>query len=776
MDGREQEKQPRWEAVGLTAEEYDRIVSMLGREPNDLELGLFGGMWSEHCSYKSSRLHLKKLPTESPRVLVGPGENAGVLDIGDGLAVVAKIESHNSPSAIEPYEGAATGVGGIIRDIFTMGARPIAVLGSFRFGDPEHERTQYLVDGVIRGVGDYSSRLNLPAVGGEIVFEPSYQKNPLVNAMGVGIMLHEELVRGRAEGTGNTVFVLGARTGRDGIHGASLLASREFEEAAEDMRPTVQAGNPFLENRLIETCLELVHSGAVVGLNDLGAAGFTSAASEVASRAGSGLELDLDLVPRREAGMTPYEVMLSESQERMLVIVQQGREEDVTRICNRWGIEAAAIGKVTSDGMLRLIAGGETVAELPARLLTEEAPLYDRPFEPAAPDFRLDESGWPDDLEPDQVVTVIEKLLAAPNIASKQRVYRRFDSGTLVNTVQGPGGDAAVLRVQGSRKGIALATDGNGRYCQLNPYLGAMIAVAESARNVACTGAEPIGLTNCLNFGNPERPAIMGQLVAAIEGIADAGRALGIPVTGGNVSLYNESRGKNIYPTPIIGMVGVLDDVSKHVPSGFQQEGDAIVLIGECLNEIGGSEYLKHVHGRVEGPIPSLDLEKEAALHRLLRGLGERGLIHSAHDCSDGGLLITLLESSFAAAEGAVGFSVDLSELLQRDGKGREKSRGAASGDVSPAETVDTTAADPARLRLDALLFGETQSRVVVSCSPEAVDSVAELAREAGLPLTRLGTVEGDGTIEVRVDAVHIRDTVQRLRNVWEEGLRTCLS
>ena len=740
----ERQEIARWQMVGLTDDEYRLIVRLLGRDPNDLELGLFGAMWSEHCSYKSSRLHLKKLPSEGSRVLVGPGENAGVLDMGDGYAVVAKIESHNHPSAIEPVQGAATGVGGIIRDIFTMGARPIALLDSLRFGNPGHNRTRFLFDGVVAGIGHYGNCIGLPTVGGEVVFEDCYQGNPLVNAMCVGIMRHEELIRGRAEGKGNPVFLVGARTGRDGIHGASLLASRQFDEAAEEMRPAVQVGDPFMEKLLVEACLELVRSGVVVGVNDLGAAGLTSAASEAATRAGSGLLLDLDRVPCREEGMTPYEIMLSESQERMLVIVRRGSEEDVERVFQRWGLEAARIGEVTDDGRLRLLSGGQVVADVPARLLTEEAPRYDRPFIRPTPDHGLEENGWPDDLSSDRILPVLETLLAAPNIASKRMVYQRYDHQVLTNTVQIPGGDAAVLRLRGTNKGLALTTDGNGRYCFLNPRLGASIAVAEAARNVACTGAIPIGLTNCLNFGNPERPEIMGQFVAAIEGMAEACRYFGIPVTGGNVSFYNESMGENIFPTPIIGMVGLLEDVSRHVPAGFQKAGDRIVLLGESRNEIGGSEFLKLVHGRIQGPIPELDMEREAALQRLLIEASQRGLIHSAHDCSDGGLLVALAESCFLASSGARGLQVDLSSLL-------------------------------GGIRTDALLFGETQSRAIVSCPEVSLDELGRLAAETGVPYWIIGNVETD-RFAVRLGDYRIDENPQRLNQIWEEGLKQCLA
>ncbi|MCL6581584.1 MAG: phosphoribosylformylglycinamidine synthase subunit PurL, partial [Firmicutes bacterium] len=651
-----------WDEVGLTAGEYRRIVELLGREPTRVELGMFGLMWSEHCSYKTSRRHLALLPRTGPRVLVGPGENAGAVDLGDGFVVVFKVESHNHPSAIEPYQGAATGVGGILRDIFTMGARPIACLDSLRFGPLDDPRVRYLVSGVVAGIAGYGNTTGIPTVGGETVFEDCYRDNCLVNVMCVGLLAGDRLVRGRAEGPGNPVILIGNRTGRDGIHGASLLASREFDEKAEEMRPAVQVADPFVEKLLIEACLELAGWDGLVGLNDLGAAGLTSAASEMASRAGTGIEIDVALVPRRETGMDPYEVMLSESQERMLAVVRRGREEETLELLRGWGLEATVIGRVTDDGLLRVLDGGTVVAEIPARALTQDAPSYDRPqAEPAylteARLLDLDRVPCPrlPDEPPDGRPTageVLRRLLATPNLCSKEWVFRQYDHMVRTNTVVLPGSDAAVLRLKreetlrvGARAkgpagleppeppgspahpGLVVAVDANGRYAYLDPFLGGAQAVAEAARNVVAAGGEPVGLTNCLNFANPEDPEVMWQFRRVVEGMAEACRVLGIPVTGGNVSFYNETMGVRIFPTPVVGVVGRLPDVTLRVRSGFARAGDAVLLAGETREELGASEYLKLVTGEVRGTPPALDLEREKALQAFVLAAARAGLV-----------------------------------------------------------------------------------------------------------------------------------------------------
>ena len=607
----------------LTAEEYERIVKALGREPNLTELGLFSVMWSEHCSYKSSRRHLKTLPTAGPRVVQGPGENAGAVDIGDGLAAVFKIESHNHPSFIEPYQGAATGVGGILRDIFTMGARPIAILDSLRFGPPDDPRSRRILEGVVAGIGGYGNAFGCPTVGGEVVFDECYAQNPLVNAMCVGIARTDAIFKGRAEGVGNTVFYVGAKTGRDGIHGATM-ASAEFGAGSEEKRPTVQVGDPFMEKVLLEACLEALKTGAVVGIQDMGAAGLTCSTSEMGSRAGTGIEIDIAKVPKRETGMSAYEVMLSESQERMLLVAEKGREREVMDVFEKWDLHAEPIGHVTDGTRLRVWNGGTLEADVPNAALTDQAPLYDRPWvEPKNPAASEDVLAL---APPADLGQALLTLLASPSIACKRWIYRQYDSTVRTNTLAGPGSDAAVVRVKGTGKALAMAVDGNGRYCWLDPFEGARLAVAEACRNVAAAGAVPIGATNCLNFGNPERPEVMGQLVRAIAGIGDACRALGVPITGGNVSLYNETDGKAIYPTPVIGVVGLLDDASRALTPWFRDEGDAVYLLGTTGEDLGGSELLKVVHGRVAGRPPRLDLEAEKRLHAFMAEAAAEGL------------------------------------------------------------------------------------------------------------------------------------------------------
>ncbi|MCH7656346.1 MAG: phosphoribosylformylglycinamidine synthase subunit PurL, partial [Chloroflexi bacterium] len=649
--------------IALTRDEYALIVQRLGREPNEVELGMFGALWSEHCGYKHSRLLLRTLPSEGPAVRVKAGEeNAGVVDIGDGLSVVFKIESHNHPSAIEPYQGAATGVGGIIRDILAMGARPIALLNSLRFGTLDDARTRYLFEGVVAGISGYGNCIGIPDVGGEVFFAPSYAGNPLVNAMCVGLLPEGGLMRAAATTPGSTLVLVGSATGRDGIHGASGLASRTFNassadgEAAREMRPTVQVGDPFLEKVLIEACLEAARSGHLAGMQDLGAAGLTSSAVECAARGGTGIEIDVALVPRREGGMTPYEVMLSESQERMLLIVREGEERPIADIFERWDLSATTIGRVTGDGLARILDDGEVVAEVAIGPLSE-APQYRS--EPQRPAYlaALHDAPLPELPPAGEAGAVLRALLAAPNIASKRPVYRRYDHEVQTNTMVKPGaGDAAVLRIRGTDRALALAVDGNGRMAYLEPYVGGAMAVAEACRNVVCAGARPLALTDCLNFGDPERPAVYYQLAEAVRGIGDAARALGVPVVSGNVSLYNESGGEPIYPTPVVGAVGLLEHAETRLTAGFVELGDAVLLLGaDALDgdpaSLAGSEYLAHVHGLVIGA-PSIDLALEARVQALLVALAEARLLRSAHDCADGGLAVAVAESAILGGRG----------------------------------------------------------------------------------------------------------------------------
>jgi phosphoribosylformylglycinamidine synthase subunit PurL len=689
----------------LTPGEYERIVSSLGREPNLTELGLFSVMWSEHCSYKSSKIHLKTLPTEGPRVLQGPGENAGAVDIGGGLAAVFKIESHNHPSFIEPYQGAATGVGGILRDIFTMGARPVAVLNSLRFGPPQDARSRRILSGVVAGIGGYGNAFGCPTVGGEVAFDECYAANPLVNAFCLGIVKADAIFKGRADGVGNTVFYVGAKTGRDGIHGATM-ASAEFGEGSEEKRPTVQVGDPFMEKVLLEACLEALKTGAVVGIQDMGAAGLTCSTSEMGARAGTGVEIDIARVPKRETGMTAYEVMLSESQERMLLVVEKGREREIVDVFEKWDLHAEAIGTVTADPRLRVFHDGRLEADVPNEALTDQAPVYDRPHvEPVNPAALKDPLELP---PPPDLGAALRQVLASPTVASKRWIHRQYDSTVRTNTLQGPGSDAALVRVKGTSKALALSADCNGRYCWLDPAEGAKLAVAEAARNVACSGAVPLGATNCLNFGNPEKPEVMGQLVKAIHGMGEACRALGTPITGGNVSLYNETDGKAIHPTPVIAVVGLLEDASKALRSWFREEGDLVYLLGETGPDLGGSELVKILHGKVWGRPPRLDLKAEKRLHELLAEGAERGILLSAHDPSEGGLAVALAECAFRGGEPGPGGRFEL----------------------------------PGGLRDDVVLFSESPSRAVVTTRDDL--RIAELARRHGVRWARLGVVGGD--------------------------------
>ncbi len=722
----------------VTPEEYERITRSLKREPTETELGIFSVMWSEHCSYKSSRIHLKKLPTRGPRVLQGPGENAGAVDIGGGLAAVFKIESHNHPSFIEPYQGAATGVGGIIRDIFTMGARPIALLNALRFGplDGEHAtRTRRIMEGVVSGIAGYGNSIGIPTVGGEIAFEASYVHNPLVNVLCLGIVAADALVKGNASGAGNPVYYVGAKTGRDGIHGATM-ASAEFDEKALEKRPAVQVGDPFMEKLLLEACLELMATDALIGVQDMGAAGLTCSTCEMGSRGGAGVEIDVMHVPQRESGMTPYEIMLSESQERMLLVVKKGREAEVEKIFEKWDLHAAHIGEVTSDGYMRVKDHGKVVAEIPNTALVDEAPVYDRPT--AKPSYLDDVREFdPASLKEVPAQDALLRLLASPTIASKRWVYRQYDTMVRTNTIAAAGMGAGVVRVKGTNRALAISTDGNGRYCYLNPRRGAMLAVAEAARNVACSGAVPIGATNCLNFGNPERPEIMWQLVEAIEGIAEACRALDVPITGGNVSLYNETDGQAIYPTPIIGVVGVMEDASRVLTRAFRGAGDAVVLLGDDRGELGGSEFLKIVHGLVRGDAPALDLAREAALIKVVTGAATDGLLRSAHDCSDGGIAVTLAECCFDT--GGIGVSVELA--------------------LAPS------------LPSYSSLFSESPSRIVVSVDASKERELLQRATAAGVPARRIGTT-GGSRLEIAVRGQKVVDlAVAEAENLWATAL-----
>ncbi len=718
---------------GLTPEEFERLCRALGRAPNLVELGVVSVMWSEHCSYKSSRVHLRKLPSTGPRVLQGPGENAGVIDIGDGLAVAFKIESHNHPSYVEPYQGAATGVGGILRDVFTMGARPIAILDSLRFGSFDHPRTRYLVEGVVAGIGGYGNCVGVPTVGGDTYFDPGYNANILVNAFTIGVLPANRIFRARAAGVGNPVMYVGSKTGRDGIHGASLLASAEFRGEAEEKRPTVQVGDPFTEKLLLEACLELMEQDAIVAIQDMGAAGLTSSSVEMAARGQLGIWLDLDRVPTRAQGMTPYEILLSESQERMLLVARAGCEDQVRDVFAKWDLEAVVVGRVTDDGLFRASYGGREVARLPIALLTDEAPVYDRPARApsdldARQRLRLEEIPQPHDWN-----AVLLQLLDSPNLASKSWIYRQYDSLVRGNTVVGPGSDAAVLRIKGTDKGLVLSVDCNSRYCLQDPYVGAVIAVAEAARNVVCAGGEPIGVTDCLNFGSPEKPEVMWQFVEAIHGIRDACIALRLPVVSGNVSFYNETEGHSIPPTPTIAMVGLLEPVRAFTTQWFKNEGDVIALLGQTREELGASEYLAVIHGQVAGVPPWIDLAVERKVQEVcLRAIRE-GLLASAHDVSEGGLAVALAECCITHPEAALGAVVEL----------------------------------PASMRTDALLFGESQSRIVVSLKRRNWARLRDLAQQLGVPCTMLGEVRGRRLV------IHpwIDVECSALREVWASAL-----
>jgi phosphoribosylformylglycinamidine synthase II len=748
---------------GLTPEEYEKVKQLLGgREPTITELGIFSVMWSEHCSYKSSRVHLKRLPTRSRRVVQGPGENAGIIDIGDGWACAFKIESHNHPSFIEPFQGAATGVGGILRDIFTMGARPVAVMDSLRFGpitapnqtgedgrppQAELHKNHSLLEGVVSGIASYGNCFGVPNLGGETKFEACYSGNPLVNAFALGLVRRDQIFYAKAAGEGNPVIYVGSKTGRDGIHGATM-ASEEFSEASEAKRPNVQVGDPFLEKLLLEACLEAMQTGAIVGIQDMGAAGLTCSTCEMGARGHVGTEIELDRVPQRETGMTAYEIMLSESQERMLLVAQKGREEEVFRVFEKWGLDAVEIGRVTNDGKMRVLHHGEVVSEIPNEALTDDAPVYKRPlerWEPPVPrempkSVRLAESG--------DFTASLKRLLASPNICGKRWVWQQYDHMVQTNTVEGPGdGDAGVIRIKGSPRGLAMALDGNSRWCYLDPQLGAMHAVADAARNVACSGATPVGATNCLNFGNPEKPQIMWQFSKVIDGITKACEELDVPITGGNVSFYNETLGEGIYPTPVIGIVGILDDVHKAVFPYFREPERAVVLLRasepgdltDAESEFGSSEYAKEILGAVWGFPPALELEREAALQKAVVEMIGAGLVDSAHDCSEGGIAITLAESAFGKS---VGVRVDL-----------------ASQGLPP----------------EFVLFGEDASRIVISCDRSKLLRIQQVAEKHELFAEEIGETVLQ-QVEIKLDGrVAVASTVGELRDSYENALETAL-
>ncbi len=731
------------EEHGLTDEEYRLVLEILGREPSFTELGVFSAMWSEHCGYKNSKPLLRTLPTDGPRVAQGPGENAGVVDVGDGWGVAFKIESHNHPSAVEPYQGAATGAGGILRDVFTMGARPVALFDSLRFGSLDSPRSRYLLDGVVRGVGDYGNCVGVPTLGGETVFDPVYEKNPLVNVMCLGLLPLDRLIRGRAEGTGNAVMAVGARTGRDGIHGATF-ASEELSEETAESRPQVQVGDPFTEKLLLEASLELIERDLLVGIQDMGAAGLTSSATEMAARSGSGIEIDVTRVPTREPEMTPYEILLSESQERMLVVARPGRESEVREVLARWELEAATIGRVTDDGLFRVTEGERVVTEIPVPPLVDEVPEYTREGVEASEirERRERDVSRYGALEDDAAVEeALLAILDSPSVANREWIHRQYDTTVGTLTASGPGGDAAVIRLDGTRRGVAATVDGNGRYVYLDPRRGARIAVAEAARNVACVGARPLAVTNCLNFGNPLGPAVYHQLAEAVAGLGDACRALGTPVTGGNVSLYNETPAGPIYPTPVVGMVGVLEELDRRVPSAFRSPGDEIWLVGSSREEIGGSEYLAVCHDQVAGRPPILDLDAAARLVELLVEGASRGLFRSAHDPSDGGLAVALAESAVLARPAALGVEV-----------------------VVPAETADLSPA--------AAFFGESQNRVVLSLEAGRGEELRALAEEHGLPAVPLGEVgEPGGRFRLSAAGRTVDLPVDRVREVYDRAL-----
>lgn len=723
-----------YKQMGVSDSEYELICGFLGRKPNYTEIGVFSVMWSEHCAYKNSKPLLRRFPTTGPRVLMGPGEGAGIVDIGDNQAVVFKIESHNHPSAVEPFQGAATGVGGIIRDIFSMGARPVAVLNSLRFGKLESERVKYLFEHVVSGIAGYGNCIGIPTVGGEVMFDESYDGNPLVNAMCVGLIDHDKIQRGVAKGVGNPVFYVGPPTGRDGIHGATF-ASEELTEESEARRTAVQVGDPFMEKLVMESCLELIDSGIVLGIQDMGAAGLTCSSAEMASKAGNGLELYLDQVPQREDGMTAYEMMLSESQERMLFVVEPKDEAQAMEIFERWGVICAKVGKVTDDGRLKLLHHGEVVGDMPVHALVDECPIYDKPS--SVPAY-YEQQAHVDTNRYDEVTDLsgaLKSILASPTVASKAWVYDQYDYMVRTSTAVRPGSDAAVITIRGTRKALAMTTDCNGRYVYLDPEVGGKIAVSEAARNIVCSGAEPLAITDNLNFGSPEKPDIFWQMEKSVDGMAEACRVLDTPVIGGNVSLYNENTRGAIYPTPVVGMVGLIHDTDHITTQGFKNEGDVIFVLGDTFAELGGSEFQKVIHQVTEGRPPALDLNTEKKLLGSVLSAIQSGLVQSAHDLSEGGLSVALAESCISGKLGA-------SVALNSD-----------------------------NLRHDLLLFSESQSRILLSATTAQADALESHIQSQGVPVRRIGQVQGT-ELQIQVDGKQVlAEQVNNLRQVWEDAI-----
>jgi len=746
-------------AHNLSTEEFARIKSLMGRELTFAELGIFSVMWSEHCSYKSSRIHLRRLPTTGERIIVPPGENAGIVDVGDGWCAAFKIESHNHPSFIEPFQGAATGVGGILRDVFTMGARPIAAMNSLRFGSLDHpkhgRRNRSLLAGVVGGIAHYGNAFGVATVGGEVAFDDAYSLNPLVNAFALGLVKRDQIFFGKATGIGNPILYVGAKTGRDGIHGATM-ASAEFDDAALAKRPTVQVGDPFLEKLLLEACLEAMRSGAIAGIQDMGAAGLTSSSCEMAARANTGIEIDLSLVPQREQGMTAYEMLLSESQERMLIVAHSGREREVIDIFRKWDLDAVVIGRVQEGHNMRVIHEGQTVADIPVSALTDEAPLYERPME--SPKSKVQSPKWEDESRKAKAQRPktkdqnhndsLLKLLASPNLASKQLVYRQYDHMVRTNTAVLPGADAAVVRIKETRRALAMSLDGNGRYCAANPREGAKLIVAEAARNVVCVGARPLAVTNCLNFASPERPEVMWSFSEVIDGMAEACRAFNTPVVSGNVSFYNETEGRGIIPTPVIGMIGLVEDVRRVVQPGFKLAGDVIALLGNTADDLSISEFAATIEGVsseqmiANGSVPAIDLQLECAVQQVCLEAAEAGLVASAHDCADGGLAVALAESCFSSLNrSAIGAEIDASEVAI------------------------------ALLAASSVLYSESPSRIILSFPRSSLALVEDLASRANCPITILGQVGGD-RLRIRIGAEEvISAAVSELENVWRGSL-----
>ncbi len=721
------------EEHNLTQEEYERIVQLIGREPNMTELGIFSLMWSEHCSYKSSKVHLKKLPTTGKNVIQGPGENAGVIDIGDGLAAVFKIESHNHPSFIEPYQGAATGVGGILRDIFTMGARPIALLDALRFGSLDHPKTKSIMEGVVSGISGYGNSIGVPTVGGDVYFNSCYSLNPVVNVFCLGITEKDRIFYAKAEGPGNPVLYVGAKTGRDGIHGATM-ASAEFGEDLEHKRPNVQVGDPFMEKLLVEACLEVMAKDLIVGIQDMGAAGLTCSTTEMAAKSGAGIEIDLDFVPQREKGMTPYEMMLSESQERMILVTKKDKVKEVQNIFAKWDLDAVVIGQVIEGGRLKVRFRGEIVVDLPVDAIINLCPVYERPSQ--IPSYLESAAQLGEIPLPAYYNQIFLKLISSPTIADKEWIYRQYDHMVQVNTALLPGADAALLRIKNSKKALAMALDGNSLYSYLDPLAGGKIAVAEACRNLACVGASPVGVTNCLNFGNPEKPEIMWQFERVVKGIAEACRVFNIPVTGGNVSFYNDTEGVSIFPTPLLGIIGVVEDVSRAVSPGFKKEGETLLLLGENSEELGASEYLKCILNMEIGIPPHIDLKEEKRIQEFCIDSISAGWIESAHDVSEGGLAVCLAECSFLSKK-MIGFEVDIDDDI----------------------------------RLDALLFGEGQSRIVLTCNKQNLQKILDLAKKRKIKISIIGTTGGKWMVISHRNKKIINIPVKEAFKAWKQSI-----